>query len=149
MSLGSRAGTVQRRGYQIPADLRPSDFDWGRSRPLKMWRAFRPTDNEPVYWQFGWIEVFRDDVSGQFCGVEKTQATAPEKKRRGPGKKTARELVRRVIGQIYAGSLPELVSDKVVCGQVKEKFKELKFRLPSDATIGRAIADIRSRNLHD
>ena len=131
MSLGlARRGQCNEEDIKYLPTFGRVIFDWGRSRPLKMWRAFRPTDNEPVYWQFGWIEVFRDDVSGQFCGVEKTQATAPEKKRRGPGKKTARELVRRVIGQIYAGSLPESVSDKVVCGQVKEKFKELKISAP-------------------
>lgn len=141
-------GTVQQKGFSIPTDLNPYDFDWPSSRPLKSWRAHRPVyENEPVQWQFAWIEALRDDVSRQLCGAKKEEQeatpTVPEKaKRRGRRKsRPSRQLVRGVIKRIYPHGVPKrgVESNKVVCGRVKEKFEEEKLPTVSDSTILRAV----------
>lgn len=54
---------------EIPSQLAPTDFDWGRSRPLKVWQDSREGFSAlAARWQLEWIEVLRADVSEVLCG---------------------------------------------------------------------------------
>ncbi|HTW34714.1 MAG TPA: hypothetical protein VMD53_08850 [Rhizomicrobium sp.] len=71
-------GTVRiGREVDIPPELKPKDFDWRSSRPLRPWR---PIGNDIFagHWHLKWIELRRADVSTVLCGMAKPQTRPPE-----------------------------------------------------------------------
>jgi hypothetical protein len=82
-SKGFTSRTVlEGKNFEIPAEIKPEDLDWERSRPLKPWLVRRECYSMPGYWDLAWIEVCRADVTKVLCVAkeqdENTQHAASE-----------------------------------------------------------------------
>src|SRR5262245_49979534 len=64
------------RDFEIPAKIKPADFDWERSRPLKSWVVRREIFGFPGHWEVEWIELFRTDVMNVLCTPAERRAPA-------------------------------------------------------------------------
>jgi hypothetical protein len=49
--------------FDIPTPLKPEDFDWEQSRPLKPWFVRRGAYSLPGFWHIARIELCRSDVT--------------------------------------------------------------------------------------
>ncbi|MGA7385670.1 MAG: 7-cyano-7-deazaguanine synthase [Methylocella sp.] len=163
------AGTV-RHGSEvdIPTDLKPSDFDWLRSRPLKPWRALSLPDLAqaphtggqyadllrrtrigsgvgPALWHLEWIEVLTADVSRVLCGAgighQESEGGSVDIARRTRGKsRPALERARGAIRELYLTGVPDQATEPnaSLCQRVGAKLKDAKLPGVSDDTILRA-----------
>jgi hypothetical protein len=130
----------------IPTHLKPSDFDWQRSRPLKPWRDIRQGfDMLAALWHLEWMEVSRDDVSKVVCIEPAHEQTAARGVRaaaaRARGKsQPALERARGAIGELYPKGVPEqaVEPNTNLCRRVGEKLKQAGLPGVSDDTILRA-----------
>jgi hypothetical protein len=67
----------------VPLHLKPDDFDWRPSRPLKPWLENRHRAIfEPQKWYLDWIELFRADVTNILCGGNQARQWRAERIRR-------------------------------------------------------------------
>jgi hypothetical protein len=55
--------------FDIPTTLKPEDFDWERSRPLKPWFVKRGSYSLPGFWHIEKIELCRTDVTNALCAA--------------------------------------------------------------------------------
>jgi hypothetical protein len=61
---GMRSSDVlEGKDLEIPTTLKPEDFDWEQSRPLKPWFVRRGAYSLPGYWHLEKIELCRADVT--------------------------------------------------------------------------------------
>jgi hypothetical protein len=54
---------------EIPTTLKPEDFDWDQSRPIKQWFVRRGMYSLPGFWHLAIIEVSGVDVTNELCAV--------------------------------------------------------------------------------
>ena len=149
--LGRHAGTdlpggtiLESEHFEVPADLRPEDLDWERSRPLRAWtvprRPGRPTTPGP--WYLDWIELRRSDVSDHLCisGQERDSTELSIQAAAATRSRPTREQAKRVIGELYPQGVPPpaVLRNKDLCFEVQRKFTEMGQPPPSKDTILRA-----------
>jgi hypothetical protein len=136
---------VRGNNFRIPAELSPEDFDWERSRPVKLWAVQREISPLPGLWEVEWIELFKANVTRIWCPAGERSDTA-QKASKKPGAKSrtqpASERVLRVLRQLFPpkGDLPEqaILPNKTLCRQVSEKLREQALPGVSNDTILRA-----------
>jgi 7-cyano-7-deazaguanine synthase in queuosine biosynthesis len=141
-------GTVRHGSdVAIPTHLKPSDFDWQRSRPLKPWRDIRQGfDMLAALWHLEWIEVLRDDVSKVLCGVRIEHEQAAARGVRAAAQRVraksqpALERARGAISELYPQGLPGQAAEPntILCRRVGEELKQAGLPGVSDDTILRA-----------
>jgi hypothetical protein len=61
------ADVLDGKVFEIPTTLKPEDFDWDQSRPLKPWFVRREMYSLPGYWHVEKIELCITDVMNAFC----------------------------------------------------------------------------------
>jgi hypothetical protein len=148
-SVGEAVVGTVRQGSEvdIPTHLKPSDFDWQRSRPLKPWRDIRRGhDMLAPLWYLEWIEVFRDDISRVLCGgkKERLQAAAVggrvQQQRHRSKSQPALERARGAIHELYPKGVPGQAAEPNtnLCRRVGDKLKQAGLPGVSDDTILRA-----------
>jgi hypothetical protein len=75
--------------FEIPTTLKPEDFDWEQSRPLKPWFVRRGAYSLPGYWHLEKIELWRSDITDALCPaarpVEQVGSESGAASRSGPG----------------------------------------------------------------
>jgi hypothetical protein len=129
---------LEGKDFEIPAKIKPADFDWERSRPLKSWVVRREIFGFPGHWEVAWIEVCRADVTKVLCkrSSERTSSMTGTKSRSQP----ARERTQKAINELYPKGLPEpaTLPNTLLCRRVGEKLKGLGLPEVSDDTILRA-----------
>jgi hypothetical protein len=131
---------LERNDFEIPDPLKPQDFDWESSRPLKKWivrreSGFRP----PGLWELEWIELSRDDVTKVLCSTEITEQAA---RRTGTRKVTSPALERasEAINELFPQGVPKqaVLPNKNLCSRVHQKIAEKGLPYVSPDTILRA-----------
>jgi hypothetical protein len=126
----------------MPAEIKPEDLDWERSRPIKPWIVRQKASRTPGYWLLDWLELSRADVTNVFhTRTEDDLARSPrsvggQTKKRNPG----RERAFGVIKELYPQGVPDqaILPNTLLCRQVGEKLKEKNLPGVSDDTILRA-----------
>jgi hypothetical protein len=147
-SRGMRGEVFSDGNVDVPAYLKPSDFDWVQSRPLAQW-LIGPRPGEHYLWVGGWekrpldlIEVSTADVKNVLIGSAGGLAQVGERPQPRPRKKSgpAIERTRRVIDELYPGGVPDqaTVPNVSLCNRVGTKLKEARLPAVSDDTILRA-----------
>src|SRR5262245_31377218 len=123
---------LEGKDFELPAKIKPADFDWERSRPLKSWAVRREIFGFPGLWEVEWIEVCRADVTKVLCkrSSERTSSTTGTKSRSRPG----RERTQKAINELFPKGLPEpaTLPNALLCRRVGEKIKELGLPAVSD-----------------
>lgn len=138
-------GTVlDRNHFQIPRNLKPTDFDWAASRPLKPWMVRRESFKVPGHWYLDWIELLRTDVTNALCEPEVGGTPAARAQGKGATKSRSRpafDRAQRAITALYPAGVPPQaeVPNAVLCRQVGDWLKANKLPDVSDDTILRAV----------
>ena len=115
----------------IPASLRPADFDWQKSRPMISWRKVGPDA-----WTLPYIEIvdrmelFVRDVTRLL--ISKNGVT-DHLKRRSTRRGTARTLAEKAIKARYAHGIPDSTTNAQLCGEIVDWLDDDK-NWPVDAT---------------
>jgi hypothetical protein len=97
------------KDFQIPPELKPQDFDWDTSRPVKPWVIRRGVSEPSGYWELEWIEVCRIDVTNVLCLAESHQSV-PQTPVTRAARRTSRPTLERAqsaIRELYPEGLPE------------------------------------------
>jgi hypothetical protein len=140
----SRDTVLEGRKFQVPADLKPDDFDWELSRPLKPWMVPRGEYSSHGLWSLDWIELLERDVVGACEPSGKQGPAAAEKKTFGESRtKRIGPAVERAGGaleQLYPDGVPGQaeVPNKTLCKDVGEYLKRNGLLKASDDSILRA-----------
>lgn len=129
--------------FQFPRSLKPTDFDWAASRPLKPWMVRRESFKVPGHWYLDWIELLRTDVTNALCEPEVGGTPAQRTQRKDGTKRRSRpafDRAQRAITTLYpAGVPPEAeVPNAVLCRRVGDWLKANELHDLSDDTILRA-----------
>lgn len=128
--------------FSIPAEIKPEDMDWERSRPTKPWAVRREASRTPGYWQLDWIELFRADVTNAFGTRTQGDLARSARDARGQTKKRqpTRERARSVIKELYPRGIPDQATlpNSILCRRIGDKLKEKGLPNVSDDTILRA-----------
>src|SRR5262245_35326553 len=69
---GSRStskASLEGKAFEIPTEIKPEDFDWEASRPIKPWFVRRGC-SLAGHWDLAWIQVSRADVKKALCLTE-------------------------------------------------------------------------------
>jgi hypothetical protein len=131
---------LEGKDFEIPAEIKPTDLDWERSRPVEPWAVPREIFGFPGYWELEWIELFRTDVMNVLCTpaepggpAERTSSKTGTKSRSRP----TRDCAQRAIHELYPQDVPNpaTLPNKLLCRRVGEKLKELGLPHVSDDTI--------------
>jgi hypothetical protein len=135
---------LQGTDFQIPPEIKPSDLDWERSRPLKPWFVGRGTSNPvPGYWELDWIELSRTDVTNVLCPEGKRGETALHPSRKKGATRRSRPVFERAqaaIKELYPDRVPGQSAEpnSLLCRRVGEILKKEGLPNVSDDTILRA-----------
>jgi hypothetical protein len=94
-SFGERVVGTVRNGaeIEIPTHLKPSDFDWTKSRPRKPWQRHGHSALDSSLWHLEWIELFRADVTAVLCGDAVVQWRTARIKRFAEKQRQTREWI--------------------------------------------------------
>jgi hypothetical protein len=128
--------------FQIPVAIKPDDFDWQNSRPLKPWRVKRGAFPIPGDWELEWIEVCGAEVTNALCAVEKAAVPAQPASKAGTMRRSqpTRKRAEDIIKELYPGGVPEppVLPNAILCRRVGEKLKQSRLPDVSNDTILRA-----------
>src|SRR5262245_2823796 len=95
--------------FEIPPEIKPKDFDWEGSRPVKPWFVRRGIAQLAGYWQLDWIELSRADVTNLLCsGVTQGQSSQPAARsiRAKSRSRPTHERAERAIKELYPQGVP-------------------------------------------
>jgi hypothetical protein len=67
---------LEGKDFQIRTEIKPENFDWEVSRPVKPWFVRRGCYSPPGHWYLAWILVCRADVTKAFCLTEEQDQSA-------------------------------------------------------------------------
>jgi hypothetical protein len=100
---------------EVPLHLKPDDFEWRQSRPVKPWfENRRRAIIEPQNWHLDWIELFRADVTNVLCSSKRENhdgpARAASKSKSGAGAKA--RGIGEAINQLWPEGIPKGLSAK-------------------------------------
>lgn len=128
--------------FQIPVTIKPDDFDWQDSRPLRPWLVKRGAFSVPGYWEVEWIEVCRAEVTSVLCPAKKVAVSAQPASKAGATRRSqpTRKRAEGMIKELYPDGVPEpaVLPNAHLCRQVGEKLKQSGLFSVSDDTILRA-----------
>ena len=129
--------------FQIPTRLKPEDFDWQQSRPLKPWCVRREAFRVSGYWNLKWIELSRADVTSVLCTVPtagRSSADAEAKTGRRTRRRPNRERAQLAILAVYPDGVPSPIVEPnaMLCRRVGDWLKDNHLPDVSDDTILRA-----------
>ena len=65
-----RFSRARRKDFDIPTTIKPDDFDWEQSQPLKPLIVRRGAHDPAGYWYLESIELSRTDVTNALCTTE-------------------------------------------------------------------------------
>jgi hypothetical protein len=133
---------LEGKDLQPPSELKPQDFDWDASRPVKPWMIPRGISEPSGYWELEWIEVCRIDVTNVLCLAESHQSVpqAPVTREARRRSRPALERARSAIRELYPEGLPEprIEPNPYLCRKVARRLREQGLRNVSEDTILRA-----------
>lgn len=131
---------LEGKDFEMPAEIKPADLDWERSRPVNPWVVHREIFGFPGYWELELIELFRIDVVNVLCTpaerggpAERTSSKTGTKSRSRP----TRDRTQRAIKKLYPQGVPEpaTLPNALLCRRVGDKLKQLGLPDVSDDTI--------------
>src|SRR5262249_15565653 len=102
---GSRStskASLEGKAFEIPTEIKPEDFDWEASRPIKPWFVRRGC-SLAGHWDLAWIQVSRADVKKALCLTEEQDQSA---------QRAASEEVTRTSGSALDGQEMTVVSNR-------------------------------------
>lgn len=128
--------------FQIPANLKPQDLDWERSRPVQPWLVPRGEYAVHGHWHMHWIEVCRADLSRAFC-LQDAGAAARHTVRKAAARdkgRPARERAQHAIHSLYPGGVPPqaMLPNAILCRSIGRWLKQERLPDVSSDTILRA-----------
>jgi hypothetical protein len=118
--------------------VKPEDFDWEQSRPIKpLWRKRPPCSG---LWEVAWIELSIPDITRFFSDLRKRGGAAGSVKPTMTKGQPAFDRAKRAIDEFWSDGPPEptILSNKQLVGLVQEKLKEQGLPPVSPDTILRA-----------
>ena len=80
---------LEGKDFEIPAEIKPADLDWERSRPLKPWFVRRGSYSVPRNWYLELIEVCRADVTKVLCAAKEQDENTRHAASETPAKSTS------------------------------------------------------------
>jgi hypothetical protein len=124
---GSRSSDVlEGKDLEIPTTLKPEDFDWEQSRPLKPWFVRRGTYSLPGYWHLEKIELCRTDVINALCPaarpVEQGGSEPSAASRSGPRLESNAVDLNRGASARRRGARPRKFEQ--VCGAMRDDLRQ-------------------------
>ena len=130
------------RDFEIPTAIKPKDFDWQRSRPVKPWFV-RPGSAAPKgYWELDWIELSRTCVTNVLCAAGTRGESDQPASRAGTRSRSrpAHERAERAIKEVYPHGVPDQAAEPNanLCRRVGQWLKNEGLPGVSDDTILRA-----------
>jgi hypothetical protein len=130
------ARVLEGKDFEIPAEIKPTDLDWEKSRPVNPWAVPREVFGFPGYWELEWIELFSADVMNILCTPAEPGGPAerPSNKSRS---RPSSERAQQAIHELYPHGVPSPADlpNSLLCRQVGEKLKERGLPHVSDDTI--------------
>jgi hypothetical protein len=81
---------LEGKDFEIPAEIKPADLDWERSRPLKAWFVRRESYSVGENWDLEWIKVCRADVTKVLCAATEQDENTRHAASETPAKSTSR-----------------------------------------------------------
>jgi len=74
---GQRSNSVVGADHLEIPNLKPEDFDWEQSRPMKPWRLRELARHHPGLWHMERIELSRSDATAELLSNLKPRALSP------------------------------------------------------------------------
>jgi len=112
---------------QIPTQLKPSDFDWQRSRPIRPWFISKRSPRHGGQWYLEWIEVSAKHVMllhSRPCSPVDDLAPATKLKRK-TRTRPIRSRAKDGLNACYPDGVPaqDVVPNDELCGEVLRYLK--------------------------
>jgi hypothetical protein len=133
---------LERNALEIMAPLRPEDFDWESSRPLKKWIVRRESGFRPSGpWDLEWIKLLRENVTKFLCSTGQRESPEQAWRRTGTRRTSpALERAQEAIRELFPQDLPNQADlpNRNLCLRVHKKIEEKGLPNVSDDTVLRA-----------
>lgn len=129
--------------FQIPAEIKPADLDWEKSRPRKPWFVRRGAFAIPGYWDLEWIQVCRADVTKALCATSRRDEASQHRSSEKTATRRSRPVLERAnaaINELYPEGRPGQAAEpnSLLCRRVGDMLKKMGLPDVSDDTILRA-----------
>ena len=131
---------LEGRYLRLPTELKPEDFDWEGSRPVKPWQVTPEGSRVPGYWHLAWIELFRSDVTSALCGAGESAQARSGQRRATNRNRPALQRAQRAVAELYPQGVPTQTDlpNPILCRRVGERLASQGLQCVSDDTILRA-----------
>jgi len=133
---------VSGKDLGIPMEIKPEDFDWDRSRPVKPWMVSRAAIRPAGAWTLDWVELYRMDVTERLCTPRKASESVRPSTKMGAKSRSSPSYdgAKRAFDELYPNGDPgqAALPNKLLYDRVIEKLKERGLPEASDTTILRA-----------
>jgi hypothetical protein len=97
---------IHGRYFDVPSDIKPEDFDWESSRPIKSWIVSPEGFRVPGFWHLAWIELFRPDVTSALCGAGESAQARPRLRRATTRVAPALQRAQRAVAELFPEGVP-------------------------------------------
>jgi hypothetical protein len=136
---------LEGRYLLVSTDLKPEDFNWEESRPVKPWVVTPEGSRVPGPWHLEWIKLSRFDVTDALCGVGRQAERAPALPSHYNARATSRnrpafQRAQRAIAELYPQGVPTQTDlpNPILCRRVGDHLRSQGLPNVSDDTILRA-----------
>jgi hypothetical protein len=142
--LQTSSDVVSGSDLQIPTQLKPSDFDWQRSRPIKPWSIFKRSPRHGGPWHLENIEICAEHVTERVLPTRSYRpvddlgpATRLKRKKRT---RSSRIRAEEAIKACYRDDVPgqDVIPNGKLCDKILQYLKKHEQLAVSADTILRA-----------